>query len=429
MNNIGLLIKMSRIQQNMKQVTLAKGICSTSYLSKIENNQTIPSEDVLQLLLDRLNLDYEDLSMEQETEFLSELYLLYKDAIINRNKEDILVKLNSYKERNFLFKDESNFFTYNLYLFRLFLITETETEILLNLKEALDQMNEKFDDRQYFLFNLNSGILLHVEQQFKVSLQYFENGLDLITAFHLDEWEIADFYNALSISYLSNNHFLNTIEYSTKALNFYKDNLIFKRAIDCYIVIGIAQTLTAKYKSAEESYLLAKKLTNDLNFKEYEGIITQNLGFCYAQKNNHDKAIEYYIESLNSMKDTEGYLLTIFSIVKEYSKQNKIEKILEWCKKGFELLEANPSDKTHSYYYHFMIYSIMHENDIKDENLYKSSIEHFENTKDYRYANKYAIKLANLYSSNRKYKNSALTYQKAIEYQFLQKSITYLEEL
>ncbi|MBW9234733.1 hypothetical protein JQK62_21285, partial [Leptospira santarosai] len=67
-----------------------------------------------------------------------------------------------------------------------------------------------------------------------------------------------------------------------------------------------------------------------------------------------------------------------------------------------------------------MIYSVMHENDIKDENLYKSSIEHFENTKDYRYANKYAIKLADLYSSNRKYKNSALTYQKAIEYQFLQ---------
>ena len=82
MNNIGLLIKMARIQQNMKQVSLAKGICSTSYLSKIENNQTIPSEDVLQLLLERLELDYEDLSTEQELKFLSELYSLYKEAII-----------------------------------------------------------------------------------------------------------------------------------------------------------------------------------------------------------------------------------------------------------------------------------------------------------------------------------------------------------
>ncbi|EPD50655.1 hypothetical protein HMPREF1210_02625 [Paenisporosarcina sp. HGH0030] len=429
MNNIGLLIKMSRIQQNMKQVTLAKGICSTSYLSKIENNQTVPSEDVLQLLLERLNLDYEDLSTEEETEFLSELYHLYKDAIINRNKEEILEKLNSFKERNFLFKEETNFFTYNLYLFRLFLITETEQEILKNLMEALDQMSENFDERQHFLFKFNCGILLHVEQYYKESLSYLEYCLELLTAFHLEDWEIADFYNVLSISYLANNHFLNTIEYSTKALNFYKDNLIFKRAIDCYIVIGISQTMTAKYKSAEESYLFAKKLTNDLKLREYEGIITQNLGFLYAQKNNHIKAIEYYIESLNSMKDTEGYLLTIFSIVKEYSKQKKIDKILEWCKKGLDLLEANPSEKIHSYYYHFSIYSIMHNNDLKDECLYKTSIEHFESTKDYRYANKYAIKLADLYSYHRKYKNSSLMYQKALEYHFSQKSITYLEEL
>jgi len=86
MNNIGLLIKMSRIQQNMKQITLAKGICSTSYLSKIENNQTVPSEDVLHLLLNRLNLNYQDLSTAEEGKFLLELFSLYKEAIIERPK-------------------------------------------------------------------------------------------------------------------------------------------------------------------------------------------------------------------------------------------------------------------------------------------------------------------------------------------------------
>ena len=37
--------------------------------------------------------------------------------------------------------------------------------------------------------------------------------------------------------------------------------------------------------------------------------------------------------------------------------------------------------------------------------------------------------LADLYSHHRKYKNSTLTYQKALQFQFSQKSITYLEEL
>lgn len=429
MNNIGLLIKMSRIQQNMKQVSLAKGICSTSYLSKIENNQTIPSEDVLQLLLERLDLDYEDLSTEQEMEFLSNLYLLYKEAIMERNKEEIKEKLASYKERNFLFKEETNFFTYNLYLFRLYLISQADVETVKSHMEALEQMKERFDERQNFIFYKNCGYYYYIIRDFNISLKYFESALDIVTNFHLEEWELADFYNALSISYLSVNHLLNTIEYSTQALNYYKDNLIFKRAIDCYIVIGIAQTLTAKYKSAEESYLLAKKLANDLKLKEYEGIISQNLGTLYSQKKNYLKAIEFFIESYNSTKDTDGYLLTIFSIVQEYSKQKNISKLLEWCTKGYELLEANPSEKNHSYYYHFKIYSVMHTNDLNHELLFKSSIEYFENTKDYRHANKYAIKLADLYSYHRKYKNASLTYQKAIKYQFSQQSITYLEEL
>lgn len=429
MNNIGLLIKMSRIQQNMKQVTLARGVCSTSYLSKIENNQTIPSEDVLQLLLERLNLDYEDLSMEQETEFLSELYLIYKDAIINRNKEEILEKLSSYNQRNFLFKDEQNFYTYNLYLFRLYLIADSNVENLLNLKEALNQMQEKFDDRQCFLFNTNCGILLHVEQKYKESLIYLESSLDLITLFHLDDWEIADFYNVLSISYLSNGHLLNTIEYSTKALNYYKDNLIFKRAIDCYIVIGIAQSSTAKYKNAEESFLLARKLSLDLNYSEYGSIISQNLGYLYSQQNEHAKAIEYYIKSLNSPNNTEGYLLTIFSIVKEYSKQKDFPKLFEWCNKGFEILKDHPSEKFTSYYFHFNIYNVMHLKDLKNENLLKASIDYFESIKDFRHANKYAILLADLYLHHRKYKNSALSYKKSLDFQFSQKSITNLEEL
>ena len=67
-------------------------------------------------------------------------------------------------------------------------------------------------------------------------------------------------------------------------------------------------------------------------------------------KNNHNKAIEYYIESLNSIKDTDGYLLTIFSIIKEYSKQKNIDKVIEWCEKGLNLLDTRTyQTKIHSY--------------------------------------------------------------------------------
>ncbi len=132
-----------------------------------------------------------------------------------------------------------------------------------------------------------------------------KSALEYVTNFHLREWEFADFYHALSMSYLSNNHLLNTIEYSTKSLKFYKDNLIFNRAIDCYIVIGIAYKLNLNFKSAEESFLLAKKIVINFKLSEYTEIINHNLGSLYRNSRSIIIiAIEYFKESLkNSSRD------------------------------------------------------------------------------------------------------------------------------
>jgi len=429
MNNIGLLIKMSRIQQNMKQVSLARGICSTSYLSKIENNQTVPSEDVLQLLLERLALDFEDLSTEQEMEFLSDLYLLYKEAIMDRNKEEIKEKLASYKERNFLFKEEMNFFTYNLYLFRLYLITETEVEILKNLMIALAQMKEKFDDRQQFIFNTNCGFYYYLIKDHKLALSYFEKALDQITKFHLHEWELADFYHALSMSYLSDNHLLNTIEYSTKSLNYYKDNLIFNRAIDCYIVIGIAYKHNLNFKNAEENFLFAKKIVMNFKLNRYNEIINHNLGSLFAIQGESKRAIEYYEESLKNSTGQGNFLLTIDSICKEYSKQNDKLMVNQWADQGLEYLQTVNKDTYQNYFYHFNIYKLKHDNTLAFEELMVEAINYFESKNNYNYVHKYSILLGNKFSEIRKYKYSSIYLQKAISFLYKKKSINYWEDL
>jgi tetratricopeptide (TPR) repeat protein len=290
-------------------------------------------------------------------------------------------------------------------------------------------MQEKFDDRQKLIFNNNCGLYHYLISDFKIALNHFEIALEILMNIHLEEWELADFYHSISMSYLSNNHLLNTIEYSTKSLNYYKDNLIFARSIDCYIVTGVAQMMTAKFKSAEESFLLSKKLAKDLRLKEYESIITQNLGSLYSLKGNPDKAIAYFIDCLESWEDTEGYLLTYFSIVKEYSKKGNIDQVIIWCEKGLDLIKKDSIEKHMSFFYHFNIYKVKHLLNLSSDQMLLSAIQHFEAVRDFRYANKYSILLGNIYNENRKYKSSASAYQKAVHYQFLLKSITSLEEL
>lgn len=54
----GLLIKRERIAQNMSQQALCAGICTPSYLSKVENGNAQCSEEMYALLFDALNITY-----------------------------------------------------------------------------------------------------------------------------------------------------------------------------------------------------------------------------------------------------------------------------------------------------------------------------------------------------------------------------------
>ena len=56
MNYYGQLIRRERLRRNWSQAGLCSGICAVSYLSKIEQGLAAPSNEVLQLLLARLEL-------------------------------------------------------------------------------------------------------------------------------------------------------------------------------------------------------------------------------------------------------------------------------------------------------------------------------------------------------------------------------------
>lgn len=63
MNYYGQLIRRERLRRNWSQAGLCSGICAVSYLSKIEQGLATPSNEVLQLLLARLELTPDVMAM------------------------------------------------------------------------------------------------------------------------------------------------------------------------------------------------------------------------------------------------------------------------------------------------------------------------------------------------------------------------------
>lgn len=84
-------LKRKRIEKGMKLEDVSSGICSISYLSRIENNQSKPDEDSLKLLFERLDLNYEEIKEKREHNVFEGL--VKKE--LSQSKGDVLNEINS----------------------------------------------------------------------------------------------------------------------------------------------------------------------------------------------------------------------------------------------------------------------------------------------------------------------------------------------
>ena len=50
MNKLGSILKLKRLEKNIKQEQLCEGICTPSYLSRIENNRLVADKEIYKLL-------------------------------------------------------------------------------------------------------------------------------------------------------------------------------------------------------------------------------------------------------------------------------------------------------------------------------------------------------------------------------------------
>lgn len=81
MDSIGIFIKRERIRQNLSQETLANGICSNTYLSKIENNSVVANEDIITLIVEALGHTYNDdtKSFTELNDMVWQKFILFED--------------------------------------------------------------------------------------------------------------------------------------------------------------------------------------------------------------------------------------------------------------------------------------------------------------------------------------------------------------
>lgn len=429
MKNLGHVIKLERIKKNMKQITLAKGICTPSYLSKIENNSIVPSQEVVNLLLARLEITISKDSNLDDESYLEYIRNIYFEAIMYKNRSLTLEKLEEILAEQYLFNDVTNYYTYQLMVFRLSLIVYDLKPEEGDLVPSLTEMSSNFDDYQSFLFHANVGIYYSLKADYASSLDYLEKANEYFQKITTDKWEEADFYYLMAHSYYVHQRWVIAVEYIQKSLEFFKNGFYNNRVVECYLILSAAQNKSHKTEEAVENLILAKRIATQLNLSEHLHTITHNLGTFSSTKEDHEKAISYFKESLEMRTDNNQKKNPIFSLIKEYSKLGQPQEVVKWASQGLEYIQSELDDSLTNFYHHFSVYKSRNSGFEDFEKITISAIQFFKEIKDYRYAQKYSLFLAEYFKADTKYKKAAKYYALSSEYMFKKQKVNFWEDL
>jgi len=94
--SMGEKIKRTRIEKDLTQEVLAKGICSNTYISKIENNKIAANKEQLFLLMERMGIETDKIGFPEmmvESLELSYEYFFYRDV---ESYQKLMEKLDIY---------------------------------------------------------------------------------------------------------------------------------------------------------------------------------------------------------------------------------------------------------------------------------------------------------------------------------------------
>ncbi|MEC0302491.1 helix-turn-helix domain-containing protein [Terribacillus saccharophilus] len=312
---IGPLIKLHRIKQNMTQEDLAAGIVSESYLSKIENQKTDASPEVIALLCERLgiqlNAENEDMIKEKAEEWYGMLYEVHNADERRQRFEELetLFKANN-SDHEMLFEIQK---------IRFFLVEGRVQEAKEQI-DRLEPLHNTFEPIHLFYWSKFLGNYNHHEtEDLSNALEHYENAAALLSKVNVSDAEVADIHYLLCIIHSKLVNDLNAMEHANKALTTFRNNYNFVRCAQCHIILGIAYRRLHMLEEAIKQYNLAKHLGEITESYDVIQLTNHNLGYLHSRGGNSEEAIKYFKIAFEIEHAHNSYkLTTVMALIREY---------------------------------------------------------------------------------------------------------------
>jgi HTH-type transcriptional regulator, quorum sensing regulator NprR len=387
-----------RMKKSITQSELCKGICSVSYLSKIENNKIEANPEVIELLFTRLGIKY-DARQPSRTELkkmLTTWYLKIKERKYEEAehlKEEITYEITKTEDPTILC-------LFNLFSARFYLLNkdlQKGEEFLLRV----EKMDKLLSDESNYYQNSFWGLLEYLKGNLEDALKYYQKAEKYSSPANIIEPE---FVYQLSIIYSRLGKNLKSILSAYRALTEFDKNTNYERSVDCHILIGINYCRIGDYNIAKDHLSKALNATSYLsNSDSIKSIIYHNMALIYSKKKDPAKALEILFKSMDY--DGKVNLQGIYLIAKQFYELENLKESQIWITKG--LIDANNKPSTFFFKLSMLEMKLKNREDSEEYlSLLKKARGFFRERKDRINLHMCYEKLGNYYANKFAYKDA-----------------------
>jgi HTH-type transcriptional regulator, quorum sensing regulator NprR len=335
MMEIGTYLKYTRLQKNITQADLCVGICTPSYLSRIENNLILAEQEIYGLLFESLGLSYEGI-IQDNNDLEQRLEKWYKNMFFFRETYENIPELKELCAMS----NPNNSIKFALIYCR-YLILNQQIEIAekkINSFRKLNLPNEK--NRNYFLYINLLMLFYYKTRKYSKAIQIGLKASEIDGFLSLGhDYEVGAFNYNLGLNYKNIFIYDKCKFYTEKALNIFINGYYLEQAIDCHILLGISLNNLGKWNDSLQAYQMVKRLLKYLHDKHhytYMGMIEHNIGYCYQNINDYENAIKHYTSSLD-FKENNSKLLTMINLIHCYYSLGYINETNDLLLRALEL--------------------------------------------------------------------------------------------
>lgn len=408
---IHIFLKFHRLKKGISQEQLCEGICSVSYYSKIENGQTVPSEEILSHLKRRLNVS---INIQDNSRQAREILQSWYKQIIFSDEAEIKSTYTELKEMMSEVFEPTLHNLFILFEFR-YLLRIRDFKKASDLRDDIENLKDIFDETSFYYYYKFNGQYLYFYGDYHASTQMYEKAEAISKGGSIETWEKADLFFHMASSYFYVYKVSKTAEYTNQALELFYGEMNYQRTAECQLILGVSYKRTGDYEKAEASFALAQKAAKNLNMKQLQKGVDFHIGMLYSAKGNSEKAIELFLGAYTELIGYRYSMNIAYYIIQEYAKIGNWDEVSEWSQKGISLIDD--PQRLEDYLHHFVSYKKLSEGNFQDFKLYVTMkvIPYFRKRKLFEHVSHYSFLLGKELEKQRKYKDSSRYYRMAYQ--------------